>query len=787
MLHSRRQRRTLSDVKNPPGRHWPVASVLAPLVLALAACGGGGNGGGGDSAGPSRAACDGDQIGTYTGQCLTDFETRQDALAATERQKAEFQAQWGLTTINLDKANAALSLVESDTVGQRHRPTIGVIDTGVAPDHPLLKGARITETLLQGVPDEKRSAFEDDMDGSHGTAITSIIAARPLADGSGFLGVFPGANFRVYGAKSNPATFDFASAFRRILRDGADILNNSWGVPGTFAENYEAFRTADRNELYKMFPRYRTVAQLGVANPTIFVWAAGNSHGELCDPMQEGIENCVADSTDPTMGTINATSPLLDAGVVALIDDWQGHNVVVVSVNSAGTISHFSNRCGIAANWCIAAPGEDVVFAFYGKNKNTLTLTASGTSFAAPMVAGGLGLMKQMFRGQLSNPQLVTRLFATANKTGNYATASIYGQGLMDIGAAVSPVGVARVQSGGTVGRSGPSVQSSRLQTGGAFGDGIMRATADREMVAFDALGAPFWFDLPAFVTPAPRRPLSLRLRELLASESGPDSRETRLAPRPHALSPTISGWRIGLGKSLVDADSSLFNLAQNATFVALEQPGEVEMMAFVANAPGADGSANPNLGGLVSWQPGAGPVGFRAGWLAERGSMLGSDATGAFGRLSAQSIAAGIGIKTDISRWRVGADAEVGMVRPTARDGVIDQVSSATTTALSLRAGRRLGNRDDIAFLVSQPPRVERGTARMTLPVGCDFDRRILRESFRSDLEPSGRQIDLSATWTRKLDRGGEFLARTQISRHPGHVDTEPEASILAGWRTRF
>ena len=55
------------------------------------------------------------------------------------------------------------------------------------------------------------------------------------------------------------------------------------------------------------------------------------------------------------------------------------------------------------------------------------------------MVAGGLAIMKQLFRDQLSNTELVTRLFETADRSGVYADAAIYGRSSMDLGAATSP------------------------------------------------------------------------------------------------------------------------------------------------------------------------------------------------------------------------------------------------------------------------------------------------------------------------------------------------------------
>ena len=235
------------------------------------------------------------------------------------------------------------------------------------------------------------------------------------------------------------------------------------------------------------------------------------------------------------LGAYNASSPYFMAGLPALVPELRGHYIAAVAADhtKAGfIIGTYSNRCGIAADWCITAPvGRDTLhirgykdkegnayswlndadmfqwpkvdtanftrfqrFFWNTKDKNPyhkkkgtskvyeltqdndgnffmegyttsrssagklvlgksdgvkkkveinwLLSGLSGTSEAAPAVAGSLAVMKSLFRGQLSSTELVTRLFATADKTGIYANRAIYGQGLLDLGAATNPWGV---------------------------------------------------------------------------------------------------------------------------------------------------------------------------------------------------------------------------------------------------------------------------------------------------------------------------------------------------------
>ena len=107
---------------------------------------------------------------------------------------------------------------------------------------------------------------------------------------------------------------------------------------------------------------------------------------------------------------------------------------------------------------------------------NSCYAVAGGTSFAAPFVTGGLAAIAQHFEGQLGNTELVTRLFATANKEGIYANPEIYGQGLMDLAAATAPVGQVSAMLGNNLsGPMAPAAFTSIHLTNPSFGDSISR------------------------------------------------------------------------------------------------------------------------------------------------------------------------------------------------------------------------------------------------------------------------------------------------------------------------
>ena len=133
------------------------------------------------------------------------------------------------------------------------------------------------------------------------------------------------------------------------------------------------------------------------------------------------------------------------------------------------------------------------------------------------MVTGALVVMKHYFRDEISNTGLVSRLLATAYDQGIYADSAIYGHGLLDLAAAISPQGTPRVSLGQRVEDDGVDLSQTRLSLGNALGDGLPQALVGQEIAAFDDLGAPFWYALDSFTDAAPGPWAGARLRGFMA------------------------------------------------------------------------------------------------------------------------------------------------------------------------------------------------------------------------------------------------------------------------------
>ena len=778
---------------------------MAAAVL-VAACGGGGGGGSGGGNGsasgstsvtPSVPPC----VTTLEG-CLTQSTYRQrvSQIAANYRGDVYFNSQgrdqWELGLIDADEGYAHLALALGSTVKPGAGVTVGLFDSGIDTGHPAFTNKRVTEVFLGGATDEPVNCTPQENQAgssrcsSHGTSVASVLAADRTGIAGNPHGVAWGADLVMFavptgsgGGLYTPISLSAlalldsrdAALFQRAVdwRDGAraiDFVNVSIGYEGLIT-GYTA------SELRTNYGS--TIAALAQANKNredriVFVASGGNANGDPCDI---NAPYC-RDGNNDGAKEIHATGLELLPGLPALISELRGHVLSAVAVDRNGNIASFSNRCGIAKSWCLAAPGQDIRTIFPGNNGANYILDSSGTSFSAPLVTGSLAVMKHRFRSQLSNIDLASRLLRTANRTGKYANSDIYGQGLLDLGAALSPVGVLGFGTGARVEGGGSNVQHTRLQGGKALGDGLARSLAGREVVAFDELGAPFWMGLSSFVSIPKMPPVEARVREFMALE----------APVKPALGvPSLypNRFQVGLMRMPRGAEGGHLAFAPYAPGIRLTERNGFSATAFstagIAGLTSASGVA-------LSWRPQDARVGLRTGLLAEHKTLLGTSGKGAFGELLANSAFVGIEGDMRVDDWLLSGNMEIGMVAPDIGRGVVRYMSPLTTSAFSLEATRWFTRDDALRLSISQPLRVESGRAMLALPVGRTKGGDVLREPVVSGLVPTGRQIEMAAHWFQSSVMGSELRLGASWTYQPNHrADADAALTLLAGWRYPF
>ena len=789
---------------------WLAAAVA--LSLLAAGCGGGGGGSGmpppSDSGSPPVVQPP--PLGPRVPPPAATPADLRD-LAAPYSNDPEYRAAWGLAQIDAATAYARIARRDGPGTAPGTGARVGMIDTGIDAGHWEFDSSRIRNTNDLAGPGM-----------THGTAVASVIAARrdgPVPDEfshDDFHGVAWGVDLLQMTAvelDSADPTLNYEGIDAAELETDArrltgwvseatsvDFVNMSFGVHG-LVENYlgrEGFG-----------PDYaEAVRTLARAGGRVLVFAAGNDHEHRCEAPEPG---CVG-------GRLRASSPNLFAGLPVLETSLRGHVVAVVATDREGRIAHFSHRCGIAAKWCIAAPGELVPVAVSvpdpdnpGRRVRFYDPGNSGTSFAAPHVTGGLAVLKHWFRGELANEALLARLYATARVTPDAVPAggscpehldldgdrsacelsSVFGRGVMDLGAATAPVGQTSIALGGRVGEGGMSARSSGIVSGRAMGDALGRALAGRRIALFDMLGAPFWIDAARFAADAAAPDPAARLSGWLAGTEGTGAAPSVPPRGPPVLTILASPAENGLALDSGGLEGAHLGLVSQPAAAGMRL-GNTVLSAFASTVPGEDAGAHAldadTHGVALSWSPADGRTGLRAGLIRETDTLFGADADGAFGTLSSGLSWVGASGAFEAGGWRVGLAGEIGRATPEASGGMLaDAGANAFSTAFSADAARPLAG-GTLRLLLVQPLRVESGRLDLSLPVGRTPEGAVVRERAAVDLEPSGRQIDAGMDWTGTVAPGTVLRIGARLIREPGHVaGRNPEAVAFAGLRIRM
>ena len=492
-----------------------------------------------------------------------------------------------------------------------------------------------------------------------------------------------------------------AAAWRRWY-DSADIINSSFSTDvdlstadGRHARDDAFARMRTLNAHLPQRWRAQTQADRPEGERTIRVLAAGNVREEAGNDARS-----------------------LEALVVHEFDELWGHNVVATALNEARTaLADYANICGHRpADWdtgrhgrhfCLAAPGTHSIAVPGGSSDDN---PRQGTSYAAPYVSGVLARMMAQSRGQVGNTELVKRMMDTADDKGVFGNRSLYGAGVIDPRAALGAVGAPTTGTS----RNRAAIGSTALRLPTAYGDAA-RHVAETEVASFDAWNFPFW-------TPA---------GELIANGARP------IDPIPDFAAAGRTG-----GCFVTDG------YAPDAVCVPPAPPSVRGALPAGAGHGGAFGGVS----GLVAVGGAGASVRLSesvtvAGFARSAGRLDGQ-ATGAFSFAGGSSLGAvhfeRSQVIDDAGRWRIDGgvtfafDMPRGVGQP---EGSMFEAGPALLS--SWRIGLAHGGRGTRTRLtVSQPPRAESGTGRLTFPSGRRLDGAHVHASRTFSLRPTRRMV---------------------------------------------
>ncbi len=717
------------------------------------------------------------------------------AQPATNFETVEFFANYGLDQIGAQDVYAKGAYGGGVVVA--------VIDTGIEATHSDLDANISGDSIdIAGGGTSIGSGGTIADDDGHGTHVAGTIAAEK--NGVGMHGVAFDATILAIRADtpSAPGSFTVADVIAGLdyAAGKAHVINLSLGGPSPLG------------------PAFERSLRSAMSAGAIVVAATGN----------DGV-------TQPGYPAIYAGNPRVNGS---------GQLIAVGAVDNTGTIATFSNQCGVAMNFCLVAPGVDILSTVPG---NGLAVY-SGTSMATPHVSGAAALLIQAW--PMTAPgDIVQILLTTATDLGAPGVDTIYGHGLLNLGAAIAPLGVLAIPLTDSATGETVMLAGTVLSLGPAFGDALGGSRLLGEAFALDDYDRNYAAGLDGHVIRAER---SFGLQALM-SGGGIESIESALpngatvsmgvtdrdttdsaarwtgmaadvAPERQLRGMNLSvagsdgtAYRFGYGitpeqhlpGTAAAAAASLFWMpgdllgpqhalvGAGAAFSASREVGggNVITLGLVEEGGAQDGAAgDARIGEIVFAHRFAGGAVLTAGFSSvdEQSGFLGSEAGGGLAVEGADSRFYVLG-----GRVPLGAGVELlgsytlGQTDMTA-DGtsLLSDWSGARADAFGVGIVKRdiFGTNGRIGFLAGQPLRVNAASARLTVPVDYQIDKTVVQGSERVSLVPTGREIDLQLAYDTSVGARGSVSGWLMMQVEPGHdADAAPAYGVGLRFKTAF
>lgn len=369
---------------------------------------------------------------------------------------SEFNAEWGLGAIHADQAYAA------GYTGKGIK--LGIFDQPVYAKHPEFAGEnKVINLVTEGIreytdpyiPVKKGDAFRydgtpsvdsDGTLGSHGTHVGGIAAGS--RDGGAMHGV--AFNAQIISAENgDPGPEDgiilgndgavYQAGWDALVASGARIINNSWGIGIT-----DKFAKGGRDPAYPHFTVDDAQKQFDQIKQILGTKPGGAYQGAI-DAARSGVVTIFAAGND---GNLN--NPDAMAGLAYFVPEIAPNWLSVASLQDPTntgdySISTFSSRCGYTASFCVSAPGtrvySSVIEGTSVENLTTGYAKYSGTSMAAPHVAGSVAVLMERFP-YLNGAQVAEVLKTTATDMGAPGIDALYGWGMINLGKAINGPGM---------------------------------------------------------------------------------------------------------------------------------------------------------------------------------------------------------------------------------------------------------------------------------------------------------------------------------------------------------
>ncbi len=635
----------------------------------------------------------------------------------------------------------------------------------------------------------------------HGQAVA--VTAAGVGNGTGFqglafnsqvLGVDYFADVNESQVTQNGVLYHVSDPWTYMTSRGVRIINTSFG--------YEASDIIPASKQPKVSEAYVLASSAtALQNGALLVSSAGNAGG-----------------SNPSQSNLDTISDLQAAGV---LNSGAGAFIIAGAVDQNNQVASFSDRAGSYAAYYMVAPGVGLELPWNGGRA-----IVAGTSFSAPLISAAAAIVMQRWPN-LTARQVAQILEQSATPLGD---SSIYGYGMLNVYAALQPIGTTTLTVANGV---APTVASTGLVLGSSFGDAPALHQLLSQVMILDSFGRDFETDMSKAIVARPTLPdlfgvmeqrfgwrgagFSLGRNTFVALDFRRNPEDDILPFGPtgglagqleHQSTVRLDGsdgdffWSAGTGMSLQqgmmpDGDDPF--VSETLTYGFLPAIGTSAGSFATGGLPiddrtrlsfGIGEAQNQGLQDIrlpyrnrsesfairvdnreSNWR-----FDFDAGSSLDTGGLFGSVSSGGL-KLADQAITTWA---TTTAQWNINSKWLIkGMATLAVAGGSHPQASLITSIGPVLASSFALGisghdvlqGSDLVLFTLSQPMRAEFGMATLATGIGRDWaSGGVIMGQARAPLTSSGREIDFESGYGFALD-DWRIQANAGLALDSGHT----------------
>lgn len=685
----------------------------------------------------------------------------------------------------------------------------------------------------------------------HTNLVTGLAAAS--RNNTGIMGIAHGAEILSTSFQDIPNP-PFLNKINWITENNGDVWSNSWGliVPQNETDEIDelvAFRNsngvtsgqalADALNAPGSASAWDAIAvamDQYQANGGILVWANNNSQ-ELSDAgLMAGFPELYPQLKEAWIVVVNATAE----------STLQNARVSSSGFKTEGGYALLSTPCGSTAPYCVSMDGFMLRSVLSTGNQDYGV--ASGTSMAAPLVAGAMALLREAFPNHTAE-ELTIRALASADNSWftpdgtidfghgiQHAYSRDFGHGFIDLARALQPLGTVITTSASSQAFN-LSDGSSEIQMSPAFGTSLEHSLAERQFIMQDGLDGRFITNLGNFV----RIVNPKEVQEMKTAWQRQVNQQPIQVPlvsglvlrfdqqfQPNTLLKQQNGSSIELRASLSNGSILRANYGGSIstalgfqpkrgtnTVLAQTEPFEIPFAGFaLASVWGTWQTGSPDNGWTLGWfgnededyaSTGAladktwslgetVALNVTGGTVTEKGGLLRTRTSGAFANDISTTSFARAAVNVDLVRnWSIMAHYMVGYSWAEADEKTLFTDFSNIVTdsfTLSLTGENFLTAKDRLQLTLFQPLRALSGSTTVTLPTDQDATNNyaLLYTSESIDLSPKGRELRFIGSYSQEPWEGAKIDFTAALTHQRFHDPTAGiSASIFTGLKIAF